>query len=136
MGSLLKEYLHAIPQNLDEVTSASQSHKETVSAESEGAVADKMLETENGSNNCPETSQEASGSSGIKEQALECPEEKSSTSGSGSTPAQQFKKVVAIVDPPRMGLHPIVSNLRTLKMEFYAYIYRHMHILIGLKPFI
>ncbi|XP_030453001.1 zinc finger CCCH domain-containing protein 24 [Syzygium oleosum] len=114
MGSLLKEYLHAITQNLDEVTSASQSHEETISAESEGAVANKTLETENGSNNCPEINQEASGSSGIKEQVSECPEEKSSTSGSGSTPAQQFKKVVAIVDPPRVGLHPIVIKaLRT-----------------------
>ncbi|XP_010032006.1 zinc finger CCCH domain-containing protein 24 [Eucalyptus grandis] len=114
MGSLLKEYLHSIPQNLDEVTSASQSHKEAISAESESAVADKMLETESVTKNCPEINQEASGSLGIKEQVSECPEEKSSTSGSGNTPAQQFKKVVAIVDPPRMGLHPIVIKaLRT-----------------------
>lgn len=30
--------------------------------------------------------------------------------GTSAMPIQQFKDVVAIVDPPRVGLHPVVSN--------------------------
>ena len=39
------------------------------------------------------------------------PDEISNTSESGSTSVQQFKNVVAIVDPPRVGLHPVVSYM-------------------------
>ena len=34
------------------------------------------------------------------------------TSKTGNPPVQHFKNVVAIVDPPRGGLHPTVSNTK------------------------
>lgn len=36
------------------------------------------------------------------------------TSDNGNPPVQRFKNVVAIVDPPRGGLHPTVSNTQLL----------------------
>ncbi|RDX70817.1 Zinc finger CCCH domain-containing protein 24, partial [Mucuna pruriens] len=40
--------------------------------------------------------------------------QKDSTSGNGNTSMQHFKNVVAIVDPPRAGLHPtVIKALRT-----------------------
>lgn len=48
--------------------------------------------------------------------ATECPKdetklEKNGTSQSSSTAVRQFRNIVAIVDPPRVGLHPTVSDL-------------------------
>lgn len=40
--------------------------------------------------------------------------------GTSATPSQQFKDVVVIVDPPRVGLHPVVSNNPLLVSSFFS----------------
>jgi len=42
------------------------------------------------------------------------------TSEIGNTSVQQFKNVVAIVDPPRVGLHPIVSYMLLCCVQLYV----------------
>lgn len=44
---------------------------------------------------------------------------KSSSSENLTTPVQHFKNVVAIVDPPRAGLHPTVSDLSAFILGCY-----------------
>lgn len=43
--------------------------------------------------------------------------QKSSTSENRKSPVQCFKNVVAIVDPPRSGLHPTVSNIFSISFD-------------------
>lgn len=93
MGSLLKEYLN-VPKEQDNVSSTPATNIEEVS---EGRVCH---ETENG--------EQASQCSENDNQEGESEAQKGGGSENGNTLVQQFKNVVAIVDPPRAGLHPTV----------------------------
>ncbi|KAK6163311.1 hypothetical protein DH2020_000175 [Rehmannia glutinosa] len=99
IGSLMKEYL-SLPQKQDEISDASQNKdSEIKSGEEDVSSANCMIGTEDSANKCSEDENQL---------------EKLCTSESGSTPMQQFKNVVAIVDPPRVGLHPtVIKVLRT-----------------------
>ncbi|OWM68891.1 hypothetical protein CDL15_Pgr025078 [Punica granatum] len=93
MGSLLKEYLD-VPQKQDE-PSAESSDKELTSIEKKGLSEHKMLD--------PKGSEEQESGN----------QENPSSEAEGAS-CRQFKNVVAIVDPPRGGLHPtVIKALRT-----------------------
>lgn len=99
LGSLLKEYLN-VPNEQVNVPSTSGTSMEEVS---EGCV---RHETENG--------EQASLSSENDKQEDETKVQKGSESENGNTLVQQFKNVVAIVDPPRAGLHPTVRIILSI----------------------
>ncbi|XP_059660584.1 zinc finger CCCH domain-containing protein 24 [Cornus florida] len=106
MGSLLKEYLN-LPQKQDEVSNASESNnEEIINVESRGTCNDNVAD--------PKDGESASGCSKNGNPELTKQLLNSCTSESGTTSMRQFKNVVAIVDPPRAGLHPtVIKALRT-----------------------
>ncbi|PIN17494.1 tRNA (uracil(54)-C(5))-methyltransferase [Handroanthus impetiginosus] len=108
IGSLMKEYL-SLPQKQD-VTNETLQNKEAEvnSAEENVNSADCGLGTEDNSSGDHENGCTASKSDDDAQMEKLCALE------SKSTPVQQFKNVVAIVDPPRVGLHPtVIKVLRT-----------------------
>ncbi|KAM7522335.1 hypothetical protein LguiA_012237 [Lonicera macranthoides] len=112
MGSLLKEYLN-LTQQQDELPKGSQTNgEETTMDEEKYNSVDKTANPENSS-------------PGLElkngEDVIRCLknegenfENQLQTNKSEPTASQQFKNVVAIVDPPRVGLHPtVIKALRT-----------------------
>ncbi|XP_058757540.1 zinc finger CCCH domain-containing protein 24-like [Vicia villosa] len=97
MGSLLKEYLNVPKEQVDDPNTC-------------GTVNDIPEDSA-----CPEPengNQASHSENNNSEVENEVPKE--STSENGKTSTQQFKNVVAIVDPPRAGLHPtVIKALRT-----------------------
>lgn len=92
MGSLLKEYLNVPKEQVDDPN---------ISASVNDMPEDSA---------CPEpgNGEKASNSSENNNSGVENEVPKDSTSENENTSMQQFKNVVAIVDPPRAGLHPTV----------------------------
>ncbi|PPR80347.1 hypothetical protein GOBAR_AA40369 [Gossypium barbadense] len=108
IGSLLKEYLN-VSEKQGQLSSALESSEK-------GTLTGEEIDTcttnahNDGESSCqePEKCSENDGKE-IQNQLQE-----SSTSKDGNSLVPQFKNVVAIVDPPRMGLHPtVVKVLRT-----------------------
>lgn len=109
MGSLLKEYLN-LPKKQDEISCSSKINNDEPTSIEENSSdnipdcddsASLKLGSRNGksTSGCPDN-----GSHGLDNQPQNsCPMENDS-------PLLQFKNVVAIVDPPRAGLHPTVSD--------------------------
>ncbi|KAJ1424355.1 (Uracil-5)-methyltransferase fami [Sesbania bispinosa] len=98
MGSLLREYLNVPKEQVDD-PNISESGYDI----SEDSACPKP---ENGemTSHCPENNNAEVGGDA----------QKGSSSENGNTSKQQFKNVVAIVDPPRAGLHPtVIKALRT-----------------------
>lgn len=98
IGSLLKEYLD-VPKEQVDVPSIC------------GSVSDIPEDSA-----CPDPGNGENASPCSENNNLEIENEvpKESTPENGNTPVQQFKNVVAIVDPPRAGLHPtVIKALRT-----------------------
>ncbi len=111
MGSLLKEYLD-VPQKPDEISNTSESSvKEITTAGEKDSSIDNVLDPEENSSHDLLNNKNASGCSENGGQEAGSPLQRNCTSESGSTSVQQFKNVVAIVDPPRVGLHPVVSYM-------------------------
>ena len=111
MGSLLKEYLN-VPQKPDEISNTSEnSDKENATAGEKDTSIDAVLDHEESSSHDLINNKSASGCSENEEQEAGSQLQKNCTSESENTSVQQFKNVVAIVDPPRVGLHPIVSYM-------------------------
>ncbi|XP_073150910.1 zinc finger CCCH domain-containing protein 24 [Henckelia pumila] len=108
IGSLMKDYLSSA-KKLDDISDASEQNEGTILAnEEEKTDADQVLEPEDSSSIDREN-----GSSGSKCSKDENELQKQCTLKS-SVPLQEFKNVVAIVDPPRAGLHPtVIKVLRT-----------------------
>ncbi|XP_010253649.1 PREDICTED: zinc finger CCCH domain-containing protein 24 isoform X2 [Nelumbo nucifera] len=115
MGSLLKEYLN-VPSKQDEsphVISEDNGKDdlrdlENLASVDNGADLEESriheLGDDTSSSGCPNNGSEE----------LEGPIERSCISEDTSKTVQQYKDVVAIVDPPRVGLHPVVIKaLRT-----------------------
>ncbi|XVF20221.1 hypothetical protein REPUB_Repub11eG0179200 [Reevesia pubescens] len=106
IGSLLKEYLN-VSEKQDQLSSALESgDKGIVTCEENTTNAHN-----DGESACQEPGNCSSENGGkeLQNQLQEC-----STSKDGNSSVQQFKNVVAIVDPPRMGLHPtVIKALRT-----------------------
>ncbi|XP_052196138.1 zinc finger CCCH domain-containing protein 24 [Diospyros lotus] len=114
MGSLLKQHLNS-PQKQDRNVDSSESNcEEPKYIEKNIAPLDNLvdcedrtsLEVENDGNAsvCVESSSQGPGD-----------QSQNNCTSENSTPSvQQFKNVVAIVDPPRVGLHPtVIKVLRT-----------------------
>ncbi|XP_010521770.1 PREDICTED: zinc finger CCCH domain-containing protein 24 [Tarenaya hassleriana] len=103
MGSLLKEYLDVPPEEEPELpTNPDDGNKD----DSSDVKETPNPEHENGKN-LPE-------SLGKDQEELQENEHKSPSAEAEKSSKPQFRNVVAIVDPPRSGLHPIVIKaLRT-----------------------
>ncbi|KAL3518373.1 hypothetical protein ACH5RR_020962 [Cinchona calisaya] len=121
MGPLLKEYL-TLSQKQEEIVELAKDNKEIKSSETTLDSAEGALEPEESSCleqiepeecSCLEqiNSQCESGSLENRKKAAESKYQIISTSDNGTTPVKQFKNIVAIVDPPRVGLHPSVIKV-------------------------
>lgn len=101
----MKDYLSSAKKS-DDISEASENNEGTINANKEKITdADHVVGPEDGSRIDHEN-----GSSGSKCLRDENELQKNCTLNS-SAPLQQFKNVVAIVDPPRAGLHPTVSDV-------------------------
>ena len=104
----MKEYL-SLPEKQDENRDTSENNEsEANSAEENINSVDGVVGAENSSVVVNHENGHAVSGCSKDEAKLE----KDSTSQSSSNPMRQFKNVVAIVDPPRVGLHPTVSDLQ------------------------
>lgn len=105
MGSLLKEYL-SMTETQDQLPIASESCvEETVAPEEKVPCTDNVQKAEESSLNEPENHKDLPDSLQNSGQA---------SSKDENSAVLRFKNVVAIVDPPRMGLHPtVIKTLRT-----------------------
>ncbi|KAI4386050.1 hypothetical protein MLD38_004018 [Melastoma candidum] len=114
MGSLLKDYLQSLPQNTAFVSTKCEEEVDNIdSCEKEKTGIDEKQDTENGSNNLAGESQHKSSLPEIEDHKMEDQPQNTCISNKERTSPLQFKKVVAIVDPPRAGLHPTV--IKTLR---------------------
>ncbi|KZV34575.1 zinc finger CCCH domain-containing protein 24 [Dorcoceras hygrometricum] len=108
IGSLMKDYL-STPKKLNGISDAAENNEVTTNANKE-----KISDADHVPG--PEDSlsiDDGNGSSGSKCSGDEDGLRKDCVLKS-SSPQQQFKNVVAIVDPPRAGLHPtVIKVLRT-----------------------
>lgn len=110
MGSLLKEYLN-VPQRQNEVPDFPNSTVQVTSnSEDKTESINEVLNPEGSSSHDLESGKVASGVSENVEQESKNEVHSSCSSKDGNISGQQFKNFVAIVDPPRGGLHPIVST--------------------------
>ncbi|XWS28947.1 hypothetical protein CRYUN_Cryun25bG0115300 [Craigia yunnanensis] len=109
IGSLLKEYLN-MSEKQGQLSSALESSDEgIVTCEEKDTYTTNARN--DGESSCHEPENCSSEDDGKE---LQNQLQGSSTSKDGNSSVQQFKKVVAIVDPPRMGLHPtVIKALRT-----------------------
>ncbi|KAL6967269.1 hypothetical protein U1Q18_033073 [Sarracenia purpurea var. burkii] len=115
MGSLLREYSTLTPKS-DEITNSSASNnEECTNIEEKGTPSDNIPVCEDGSSLELENSKSAAGCLENSSQELGNKKpQKSCASENGTPSVRQFKNVVAIVDPPRFGLHPtVIKALRT-----------------------
>ncbi|KAJ9698146.1 hypothetical protein PVL29_007300 [Vitis rotundifolia] len=114
MGSLLKEYL-SVPQRPNEVPDFSQSNDKVISnSEDKMESINNVLNPEGSSSHELESGKGASGCLENVQQESKNELHNGCSSKDGNISVQQFKNFVAIVDPPRGGLHPIVIKaLRT-----------------------
>lgn len=137
MGSLLKEYVSMsqkqngildIPESSDKLISTAEENNistdnsqnpETKSGTSVGNLPDP----EESSTHALENGKTASDSLESSMQDLGSKIQNWYTSESGNPQIQQFKDVVAIVDPPRGGLHPTVSN-KHVPIKIYRHLFK------------
>lgn len=108
MGSLLKEYLNTSQK--DELSNEPENNDEEIKISDEEAGC---IELQNGS--APEQESAGSNSSSLKDgPAVDGVPQKDFASKNMSGSGLHFKNVVAIVDPPRVGLHStVLKALRT-----------------------
>lgn len=109
IGSLMKEYL-SLPEKQDENRETSENNEAEASSTEENINSvDCVVRTEDSS---AVNHENASGASECLNGETNL--EKDSTPQTSCTAVRQFKNVVAIVDPPRVGLHPtVIKVLRT-----------------------
>ncbi|GFZ17911.1 zinc finger (CCCH-type) family protein [Actinidia rufa] len=113
MGSLLKEYLN-LTQKQDAIANSSENNNEKPTNTEEKGTSDNTPDSEDSTYLELENSKGTSGCLDDSCQGLDNQPQNSCTSESGTTSVSPFKNVVAIVDPPRVGLHPtVIKALRT-----------------------
>ncbi|GMN24736.1 hypothetical protein TIFTF001_000677 [Ficus carica] len=128
MGSLLKEYMNGSQKQDEDRNITENGDKVSSTGEEKEIVMDNVQEPEGGSSHSVENVAEPgessshelesvkTGSNSLEDgkQEPESQLESNCTSENGNPSAQCFKNVVAIVDPPRGGLHPtVIKALRT-----------------------
>ena len=120
MGSLLKEYLN-VPRRQNEVPDFSKStDKVTSNSEDKTESINDVLDPEDSSSHNLESGKVASGCSENVEQESKNELHSCCSSKEGNSSVPQFKNFVAIVDPPRGGLHPIVSTCFLYSYMLYS----------------
>ncbi|CAN1346489.1 Zinc finger CCCH domain-containing protein 24 [Linum perenne] len=114
IGSLLQEYL-IVSEKEDEVPSSSGTTDKEVNVSEENKLSNgNEVGADNNLSGGLDGSEAAKCSENGNDEQLENKLEKSPSSGEGKSTALQFKNIVAIVDPPRNGLHPtVIKALRT-----------------------
>ncbi|CAK7327415.1 unnamed protein product [Dovyalis caffra] len=113
IGSLLKEYLD-VRQKEGEQVNASESRDKDVTVEDNNTPIDDVLDSSNNPSHGLGNGEGASGHLENGGQEIRSQLQKSCTSKEGSSSMLHYKNVVAIVDPPRGGLHPtVIKALRT-----------------------
>ncbi|KAM2507402.1 hypothetical protein ACFX1W_029727 [Malus domestica] len=112
MRSLLEEYTIASQKQDDLVSEGSD---KVIVTEDEKAISmDNKPNPEESSSHELENGNTASEGLEIDKQEVRSQPQSSCTSEKGKTPVECFSNVVAIVDPPRNGLHPtVIKALRT-----------------------
>lgn len=119
MRSLLEEYLTAPEKQDNDAIEGSDKaivtdeEKIVVTDEEKAVVKDEKPNPEESLSHEAENGKSACEGLDNSKQDLQ----KSCTSQNRKSPVQCFKNVVAIVDPPRNGLHPTVSNI--ISIPFY-----------------
>ncbi|XP_050213040.1 zinc finger CCCH domain-containing protein 24 [Mercurialis annua] len=124
MASLLNEYLNG-PQKQDELSNACEtSDKEVTASTDKDTPVDNVVDTteidisevdtnDNSSHKLGNGKGDSVGSENYGQEHQSQPME-ICASGDGTPSLMQYKNVVAIVDPPRNGLHPtVIKALRT-----------------------
>lgn len=112
MGSLLKEYLDTPQQQDEDPNSSANDEKQNEEADNDTISVDNESDPQK----CLEGESTEADHSHVSNKSTEDEQNngRSSTVDGCSTMGQRFKNIVAIVDPPRSGLHPIVIKaLRT-----------------------
>lgn len=110
IGSLLKEYLSSCPKQ-EEISQMEKDEKDIETSEGKKDSAEDALEPEKSSDQQLNCQQELCS---LESENTDVASQLCSTSESGTTLLQHFRNIVAIVDPPRVGLHPTVTKvLRT-----------------------
>lgn len=171
MGSLLKEYLNVVKEQVDDPNISESSNdvselsaiqepengerasmlshcSENNNADNDVSEVSACQEPENGeiaphssenntanndvSEGCacqePENGERASHWSENNNAEIGSEDQKGSGSENENTSSQQFKNVVAIVDPPRAGLHP------TVRIILYSFSTINMQVITNLQP--
>lgn len=106
MGSLLKEYLSS-PQKEFEIPNSSAMNSEEVKVTEEKVISVENADTKDSS--VIELKNSEGTSECVRNGDQESHAQQSCTPERGTN--MQYKNVVAIVDPPRVGLHPTVRTL-------------------------
>lgn len=109
IGSLLKEYLAPHPKQ-EEISPMEKDVKTSEKIDS----AEDAIKPETSSDQQLDCQQELCS---LESENKDVENQLCSTSESGTTLLQHFKNIVAIVDPPRVGLHPTVSCTNLICME-------------------
>ncbi|KAJ8434168.1 hypothetical protein Cgig2_009735 [Carnegiea gigantea] len=112
MGSLLKEYLDT-PQQQDEDSNSSANDEQQNEEADNGTIS---VDNKSDPQKCLKGESTEADHSHVSNKSTEDEQNsgRSSTVDGCSTMGPRFKNIVAIVDPPRSGLHPIVIKaLRT-----------------------
>lgn len=113
IGSLLKEYLVPHPKQ-EEISQMEKDEKEVKTSERKIDSAEDAIKPETSSDQQLNCQQELSS---LDSEKTDVENQLCSTSESGTTLLQHFKNIVAIVDPPRVGLHPTVSYTNFICIE-------------------
>lgn len=115
MGTLLKEYLNLPQKQDDAIPKGSQINGEEITMDKDkDAAVDKVLDPEENSGIEHKNGEDASGCAKNDDEKPESHLQESCISENKTPTIPQFKDVVAIVDPPRAGLHPtVIKALRT-----------------------
>ncbi|KAG6760719.1 hypothetical protein POTOM_033899 [Populus tomentosa] len=109
IGSLLKEYLDVPQKEGGQLNASEIRDKEIAIVEVNNAPMDDVLDSSKNPSHDLGNGEGASGHSENDGQEIQSQLQKSCTSKEGSSSMLHFKNVVAIVDPPRGGLHPTSS---------------------------
>ncbi|KAL8151036.1 hypothetical protein V2J09_020844 [Rumex salicifolius] len=108
IDSLLKEYLKVTKEHDMTSYSPKVENKENIEENGKDTAADKETAQCDDDEN-PESETHKSDAAELVEKDLQNQHEKISTEN-GIQEKKQFSNVVVIVDPPRMGLHPVVTK--------------------------
>lgn len=110
MASLMKEYVNESQKQDEQPNSCVTNDNDITTDKDKDASMDNVLDNKENTSHELDSRKDASGRCEDGEKEDQRQPQKSSSSENGRSSVPQFKNIVAIVDPPRGGLHPTVSN--------------------------